>query len=336
MRTLLVLLAVFALAFAQVAPICTVDSHCNQWATRQVQRCEIPADPLNAVCQARTTFAYKTTTVDLKGMCTGSLNFGFGASQVCGGYSTAGCDIASGDAVYTRCIQSTMNAASTKCDALNATATTVQRNVGERCNALATIPEVCGRFLTCINSVCRPHLREGENCYGGVLPCRAGWTCDVDLCKPTRSLLEGSRCKVDAVCASGTCLVDRCVGDNYIPCTNNQDCAAQEVCWGGAGATTRGYCTNTIDIAVRKEQACIRGSCDGLQFNSVDCVACEKEIAMRVCAENCILREDRRFVTDGWTYDCTAGTRTKIAANTCNIKSVIANCPANPTWSYFS
>jgi len=318
MRTLLVLLAVFALAFAQVAPICANDNACNTYASKKLQRCEIPSDPALAVCEARKTFAYKTTTLDVKGMCTGSLNFGFGSSHVCGGYSTATCDVAAADIAYTRCVAG--STLSGKCVAPNAT-TTVDKHI--RCNAAAATPVLCGNNMICHNFVCQPRLTMWDNCWSSPLTCGIGLVCDGDYCLPKNAKLPQEPCKVDDACVSGTCTAGRCDEKRSVACWNDGQCG-EGVCYIETGKTI-GVCTSSARWTTFKYEECLRRSCSDTRATTT-CTLCEVEAVNAVCAVECEKREDLRLRGDGYVYDCTARTRVLQPANTCNYKTAINNC----------
>lgn len=314
--------ALFFFAFAQVSTICGNDNDCNTYLTGYSMSCENPGNITSARCVSLKKYEVSNTTViDAKGMCTNSLNIGFGSVLQCRTLGTEGCTATSSS----ECISSSYNETTKLCTAYSTTPssniTYVSVGEGQRCST--TFPKegetryICSSSsLTCSRGVCRKYLQEGENCFGGqTVGCNplGNLVCDGDICRKTRSRVAQEQCKVSSVCVELACAGSGvCSERRSIPCYSNSDCPADQPCYVETGKTL-GVCSRGFFLAAKNLQ---------------NCPSCEKDIIQYYCQQLCQLREDQRIIRDGYTYDCKALTRTAIAKNTCGIKQTVFNCNA--------
>jgi hypothetical protein len=336
---LVLILTIALLAFAQVAPICTQNSDCNDYATLDDKVCEVDAtDPLLNKCTTRTGLDFKTTTVDSKGRCKDSFNHGTGNTQICGAFSNLGCTIETADTAYFKCIDSVYDNTEKKCKAPTVVATYVGE--GARCDPRFNKLVMCGDNLQCFNNVCRAKLNDGDNCWadGGALQCKNGLVCDGDFCRPERVRWDGQSCKSSLACRSEKCS-NTCLETRTIPCFSNTECAvggSTEVCYKTSGAI-RGSCTQSVIGSKLRQAVCKRDSLQKITDAVASQEACVKTYVEEICAINCKRRPDLRFLTPANTlekssflYNCQTLTRTPLPDNTCTIKEFITGCPAIP------
>jgi hypothetical protein len=339
-RNAIVLLAIVTLIYAQVTPICDTDASCNNWSTMQQQRCQVdtatPPDPLKSVCQARNQFQYLTTTVDPKGSCTNSINFGFGNTHVCGGYGVAGCTFGT----YVGCVDGTFaNIGTGKCETGNAS-TTVYVGLGQRCDLTGvTVPAIgCGNNLVCSNYICRQQLQLGDNCRSSPYQCGNGMVCDRDLCVIRNSKVAQDSCTSPQACVSGLCTDGVCQEMRSIPCFSNADCVSSGnsdgVCYFASSSALRGVCTAGQGYAAFRAANCAYGQCSAVSATVNKCTSCDTELVRSVCATQCINRPDLRKVSDGYIYNCQSLTR--VLATGCQITTTVTNCPITPLSGAFS
>jgi len=181
--------------------------------------------------------------------------------------------------------------------------------------------------LNCVNQVCRPALTVGSNCNpSSSIGCGTGLFCNGDTCVIPNQKGAGLPCTVGQECLSSTCASGRCQERSRETCYSNTDCASlsfASVCGG-----SNGTCTIGNQFAVSAYYACQVATCTTSVSPTAFC-GCEQQYVIGICQNFCLQRPDLRNPLDGYIYDCTALKRTIPGANTCEILSVVTNCPAN-------
>jgi hypothetical protein len=285
------------------------------------------------VCKDRTTVAFKKTDTVANGYCGDSINQQSSANaQTCSAYAAVGCDIADADASFFICVNSTRGVTSKKCE--NKEIARFYRNVGDRCDTRTgdkPDPKLyCKDNAQCVDNVCRPKLKEGEQCLGSTLSCGVGLTCDGDYCRKANSRFPQEPCKSNQVCISGKCDSGFCSELRSIPCYSNTQCNTG-VCYIESGKTL-GFCTSSDNSALATLQACARDKCSGEgAYDGLNkCAGCETELVRFQCAQACIKRVDRRTIDadDGFMYNCQTMTRTAFGTSDCSKQAVFTGCPA--------
>lgn len=192
-------------------------------------------------------FAAQTSTIDARGMCSGSLNFGNDQRIVCGGYSTSGCQVSKKDEGFIKCVDGTvLNSGSGLCESSRIVPTFVGE--GERCDPSTSVQFLCDHNLACVDRVCRKTLAQGDACFlGSQLGCGRGLVCDGDRCVGLASQEPGEICKVDATCKYGVCS-NVCLDRRNIACLSDAQCPDGEVC-DIELPKERGICTSNIHIS---------------------------------------------------------------------------------------
>jgi len=323
---------------AQTSPICQVDSDCNTYLTYDSMRCDTTKTP--AACVARTLFDYKANVTG-PGQCSKSLNINpFGSVPKCGAYSTLGCSVTD---TYTVCANSQLNPTTQVCEKIpDVNATFVGE--GQRCTS-TNPPVLCNNNLVCIQQVCRKVLALGDNCYVDRLGCANGLVCDSGVCVLQLSKQPQEPCSDSSACASTACLNGRCLEYRSRPCYSNTDCTGYaSVCYVAPGQLL-GRCTSSFPKTLGAFYKCAYDKCSSTSIRSFsECIqganTCVPQIIDYYCESMCQTREDNRFDSGsgfgGYTYDCTARTRTLLPSNTCNYKAAILNCPSFPLSGAFT